>query len=72
MKKDTLKDSLSLQLSNVSGNIPQLRLGKIEKRKRQIPEPAQSAIICGQQNFDIDAGLNQVKIELEDDRIVNI
>ena len=72
VKKDTLKDSLSLQLANVSGNIPQLRLGKIEKRKRQIPEPAESVIICAHQNFDIDSGLNQVRIELEDDRIVNI
>ena len=42
-KKDTLEDSLSLQLANVSGNILQLRDGKIynfllsrieEKRKR--------------------------------------
>ena len=72
VKKDTLKDSLSLQLANVSRNIPQLRLDQIEKRKRQIPEPAQSVIICARQNFDIDGGLNQVKIELEDDRIINI
>ena len=34
-------------------------------------EPAES-IIPAQQNFDIDEGLNPVKNELEDDRIINI
>ena len=76
-----LKDSLILQLANVSGNIPHVRDGKVynfslsrigEKRKRQMPEPTESVIIWAQQNFDIDGGLNPVKIELEDDRIVNI
>ena len=84
MKKDTLKDSLSFQLTNVSGKIPQLRDSKIynfslsriekkkKKRKRQLPEPTESVIIHAQQNFDVDGGLNPVKIELEDDRIINI
>ena len=35
-------------------------------------EPTESAIIQVQQNFDIDGGLNPLKIELEDDRIINI
>ena len=43
-----------------------------EKRKRQIPEPTESVTIRVQQNFSIDGGLNPVKIELKDDRIINI
>ena len=35
-------------------------------------EPTESVIIQVQQNFDIDGGLNPLKIELEDDRIINI
>ena len=42
-----------------------------EKRKRQMPEPTESVIIHTQQNFDTDGGLNPVKIELKDDRIIN-
>ena len=34
-------------------------------------EPTESVIIQAQQNFDIDGGLNPLKIELEDDRIIN-
>ena len=37
-----------------------------------MPEPTESVIIQVQQNFDIDGGLNPLKIELEDDRIINI
>ena len=43
-----------------------------KKRKRQMLEPAESVIIPTQQNFDFDGGLNPVKIELKDDRIINI
>ena len=32
-----------------------------EEKKRQMQEPAESAIICAQQNFDVDGGLNPVK-----------
>ena len=35
-------------------------------------EPTESIIIHVQQNFDVDGGLNPVKIELEDSRIINI
>ena len=35
-------------------------------------EPTESVIIHVLQNFDIDGGLNPVKIELEDNRIINI
>ena len=37
-----------------------------------MPEPTENVIIWAQQNFDIDRGLNPVKIELEDNRIINI
>ena len=36
-----------------------------------MPEPTESVIIHTQQNFDTDGGLNPVKIELKDDRIIN-
>ena len=35
-------------------------------------EPTESVIIHAQQNFDVDGGLNPVKIELEYDRIINM
>ena len=53
MKKDTLKDPLSLQPTNVSGKIPQLRDSKIynfslsgigKKRKRQMSEPTEGVL----------------------------
>ena len=81
VKKDTLKDSFSLQLANVSGKIPQLRDSKIynfslsrivKTRKRQMFEPTESVITGAKQNFDVYGVLNTVKIELKDDRIINI
>ena len=63
VKKDTLKDSLIFQLTNINELIPQLRDSKIynsslsrivDKRKRQMPESTESVIIRVQQNFDID------------------
>ena len=80
-KKDKLKDSLDFQLTIVNGQIPTLRDSKIynfllsrigKKRKRQMQEPAESVIICVQQNFDVNGGLNPVKIELEDDTMIII
>ena len=80
LKKDTLKDSLSFQQTNISEKIPQLRDSKIynfslvtigEKRKRQMVEPAESVFIRAQQNFDIYGELIPMKIELEDVRIIN-
>ena len=37
-----------------------------------MPEPTENVTIRVQQNFSIDGGLNPVKIELKDDRIINI
>ena len=67
VKKDTLKDSLNFHLTKIKRQIPQLSkiydfsLTRRGKKKRQMQEPAESAIICAQQNFDVDGGLNPVK-----------
>ena len=37
-----------------------------------MPEPTESVIIQAQQNFDIDGGINPLKIELEDNKIIDI
>ena len=37
-----------------------------------MPEPIETVIICAQQSFKIAGGLNQVQIEIDDDRILNI
>ena len=80
-KKDKLKDSLDFHMTIVNGQIPTLRDSKIynfllsrigKKRKRQMQEPAESVIIRVQQNFDVNGGLNPVKIELEDDTMIII
>ena len=36
-----------------------------------MPEPTESVIIQAQQNFDIDGGINPLKIELEDNKIID-
>ena len=65
VKKDTLKDSINFQLTNINGQIPQLRGSKIynfslskigKKRKRQMQEPAESVIICAQQILTLMVG----------------
>ena len=75
------KNSLSFQLTSVSGKLPKLKDKKIynlslikkgEKRKGQMPETIETVIIHPQQNFEIAGGLNPVQIETEDDRILNI
>ena len=43
-----------------------------DRRRKQMPEPTESVIIQAQQNFDIDGGINPLKIELEDDKIIDI
>ena len=46
------------------------KLGK--KRKRKMREPIETIIVRGQQNFDVDGGLNPIEIEIKDDRIINL
>ena len=80
VEKDTIRNNLSFQLTNISGNIPKIKESKIYNfsitrlgRKRKLPmqEPIETIIVRAQQNFDIVGGLNPIKIEIEDDRILN-
>ena len=79
--KDASKKSLRFQLTNINGDIPNLKDSKIynfpltkirEKRKRKMAEPIETVIIRVQQNFEIVGGLNSVQIKTEDDRVLNI
>ena len=79
--KDKNKNSLSFQLTNISGKIPKLKDKKVhnfsrtkigQKRKRQMAEPFKTVIIQAQQNFEIARCLNSVQVEIEDDRVLNI
>ena len=80
VNRDINKDSLSFQLTSVSGNLLTLKDKKIHNlssirigRKRKLPmqEPTETIIIHGQQNFEIAGGLNPIQIEIEDDRVIN-
>ena len=81
VEKDTTKNSLSRQLTNTSRKLPKLKDKKIynfsltkigEKRKRGMPEPIETVIVCAQQSFEIAGGLNPVQIKIDDDRVLNI
>ena len=77
VNKHTTKNSLSFQLTSVSGKLPKrkdkqiynLSFTKIgEQRKRQMAEPLKTVIIRAQQRFEIAGGLNPVQIETDNDR----
>ena len=81
VNRDTNKDSLSFQLTSISGNLPTLKDKKIHnlsltrigrKRKLSMQELIETIIIHTQQNFEIIDGLNPVQIEIKDDRIINV
>ena len=81
VKKNTNKDSLSFQLTSVSGNLPILKDKKIHHvsltrigRKIKLPmqEPIETVIISAQQNFEIVGRLNPIHINVEDDRVLNM
>ena len=81
VNKNTNKDSLSFQLTSISGNLPTLKDKKIHNlsltkigRKSKVPmqEPIETIIIRAQQNFEIVGGLNPIQIEIEDYRVVNM
>ena len=80
VNKDTNKNSLSFQLTKINGELPVLKDKKVHNfsltrigRKRKLPmqDPTETIIIHVQQNFEIAGGLNPVKIEIEDDRVIN-
>ena len=79
-KNKVLKDNLKLQLAYVNGskvetidkkihNFSITKLGK--RRKMMSQEPIDTIIIRAQQDFDIDGGLNLVKIQIRDETILN-
>ena len=81
VSKDKNKDSLSFQLTGISGELPVLKDKKIHNlsltrigRKRKLPmqEPIETIIICAQQNFETVGGQNPVQIEIKDDRVVSM
>ena len=81
MKKNPLKDNISLQLAHVEGSevktcdkkTNHFSITKLGKRKKAFMlEPAETIIIKAQQNFDVVRGLNPIQIEIEGNRIINI
>ena len=80
-KNKVLKDNLKLQLAYVNGskvetidkkihNFSITQLGK--RRKMMSQEPINTIIIIrAQKDFDIDSGLNPVKIQIRDETILN-
>ena len=81
MLKDTIKNRLDFQLTNINGNLQKINNGKIydfsltqfgSKRKTPMTEPIESVIVRGQQKFNLHDILNPVEIEINDDRILNI
>ena len=80
VEKDTIRNTLRFQLTNISGNIPKIKDSKIYNfslarlgRKRKLPmqEPIETITVRAMQNFDVVGGLNLIQIEIEDDRILN-
>ena len=41
------------------------------KRKLSMAEPIKTIVVCAQQSFEVAGGLNPIKTELEDNRILN-
>ena len=81
MLKDTIKNRLDFQLTNIKENLPKINKGKlydfsltqiVNKREPPMTEPTESAIIRRQQKFDLNDVLNPVEIDIYNDRILNI
>ena len=81
LKKNTLKKELKFQLTNIGRKNPKVKDSKIydfsvirlgKKRKINMAQPIETIVVCAQQNFEIAGGLNPIKIEIEDDRVINI
>ena len=79
VEKETIRNNLSFQLTNISGNIAKIKDNKIynismtrlgRKRKLLMQELIKTIIVRAQQNFDIVGRLNPIQIETEDDRIL--
>ena len=71
---------LEFKLTNTNGSLPETKGKKIQsfsfteiskKRKKQMNEPIETAIVRGQQKFDLYDILNLVKIDINNDRTLN-
>ena len=74
-EKDTVKNNLDFKLTNNSKKFPKIRDKEIykfsithvgSKRKKHMVEPVETAIVRGQQKFEIESKLNPVEIEIND------
>ena len=81
IEKNSLKSNWKFQLAQINGSKVEASDNKIhrfyiaklgKKRKRNMREPIDTIIVKGQQNFDVDGGLNPIEIEIKDDRIINL
>ena len=82
MLKDTIKNRLDFQLTNINGNLPKISKDKIydfsltqignKKNKTPMTEPIESVTVRGQQKFDFHDVLNPVETEINDGRILSI
>ena len=73
VNKNTLKDELKFQVTNISGKNPKTKDKRIydDKRKLSMAEPIETIVVCAQQSFEVIGGLNPIQIELEDNTILN-
>ena len=81
IEKNSLKSNLKFELAQINGSkvetndkkIHHFSIAKLgKKRKVNVREPIEIIIVRGQQNFDVDGGLNPMEIEIKDDRITNL
>ena len=72
---------MRFQLTNIRRKYPEIRYQKVhdfsitgleKKRKLNMVQPIETAVIRAQQNFEVVGGLNLIQIEIEDNRILNI
>ena len=80
IEKNSLRNELKFQLTNIRGNIPKTKDNKINHfsvtrldRKMKLPmqEPIETIIVRVQQYFNVAGGLNPILTETEDDRMLN-
>ena len=70
MKKNSFRNELKFQVTNISGNIPKTKDNKIHnfsiihlgrKRKLLMQEPIETIVVHAQQNFESAGSLNCIK-----------
>lgn len=75
IEKDTIKNSLDFQLTNVTltdKKVHEFSIAKIgRKGKRPLMNPLETLMIRGQQSFELHDQINPIQIRTDDDRVVN-